>query len=86
MYSNILIEQFQNIYPSKITILSTQKTVVQKIHDRVFPAYPVIYPDYPGKRDDEEVWIDTVRMYNGYLDSLGGDYDGKLMTKIYCYQ
>lgn len=65
------IEQYQNIYPSKITILSTQKTVEQVIHGEVFKNYPVIYPDYPGKLDDDEVWIDTVRPHNSYLNSLG---------------
>lgn len=74
------IEQYQNIYPSKITLLSTKDTVMQKIHDRILPNYPVIYPDYPGKLAHEEVWVDTVRPYNGYLASLGGDYDGDTVS------
>lgn len=74
------IEQYQNIYPSKISILSTQSTHVQKIHDRVFPNYPNIYPDYPGKLSTEDVWVDTVRPNNSYLSSLGGDYDGDTVS------
>jgi DNA-directed RNA polymerase beta' subunit len=71
------IEQYQNIYPSKITILSTRETVEQKLEDRYLPNYPVIYPDYPA---EEELFIDTVVPYNGYLKSLGGDYDKHTKT------
>lgn len=71
------IEQYQNIYPSKITILSTRETKPQKLEDRYLPDYPIVYPDYPA---EEELFIDTVVPYNGYLKALGGDYDGDTVS------
>lgn len=71
------IEQYQNIYPSKIRILSTKETKPQTLEDRYLPDYPIIYPDYPA---DEELFIDTVVPYNGYLKALGGDYDGDTVS------
>ncbi|ALN97891.1 RNA-polymerase beta'-subunit [Bacillus phage vB_BpuM-BpSp] len=71
------IEQYQNIYPSKIKIISTRETKPQKLQDRYLPDYPVVYPDYPA---DEELFGDTVVPYNGYLQALGGDYDGDTVS------
>jgi DNA-directed RNA polymerase beta' subunit len=71
------IEQYQNIYPSKIKILSTRDTHPQQLEDLYLPDYPIVYPDYPA---DEELFIDTVVPYNGYLKALGGDYDGDTVS------
>lgn len=67
------IEQYQNIYPSKISILSTRKTMSLKMDDKYLPNYPVVIPDFPCA---DEVFLDTVVPNNTYLNSLGGDYDG----------
>ena len=64
------IEQFQNIFPARISILSTKKTKEQKLADRYLPDYTVIYPNYVC---DESIFIDSVRMNNAYLDAIGGD-------------
>jgi DNA-directed RNA polymerase beta' subunit len=71
------IEQYQNIYPSKISILSTRKTVEIKIDDKYLPNYPVVIPDYPCS---DAIFLDTVVPNNTYLNSLGGDYDGDTMS------
>jgi DNA-directed RNA polymerase beta' subunit len=71
------IEQYQNIYPSKIKILSTRETQPIQLEDLYLPDYPIVYPDYPA---DEELFIDTVVPYNGYLKALGGDYDGDTVS------
>lgn len=71
------IETFQNIYPSKISILSTRKTVAQSVNNTYFPNYPYIIPDYPCKSSD---LIMTVVMNNSYLGELGADYDGDTVS------
>ena len=68
------IEQYQNIYPSKIAILSTRKTTTLQMDDKYLPNYPVVIPDFPC---NDDVFLDTVVPNNTYLKSLGGDYDGK---------
>jgi DNA-directed RNA polymerase beta' subunit len=72
------IEQYQNIYPSKLRILSTKNTKPQTLDDLYLPDYPIVYPDYPA---EEELFVDSTMMYNGYLKALGGDYD-KLHTVV----
>ena len=71
------VENFLNIYPSKIKILSTKDTVEMKLPDRYLKNYPVIYPDYPVR---EEVFVDSVRPSLLVLGALGADFDG---TKIF---
>jgi len=71
------IEQYQSIYPSKIKILSTRETKAVQLKDLYLPDYPIIYPDYPA---NEELFIDTVVPYNGYLNSLGADFDGDTIS------
>lgn len=71
------VEQYQNIYPSRIAILSTTKTVPVELEDRYLPDYPLIFPDYPC---EDELFCDTVVMNNSYLLSLGADYDGDTIS------
>ena len=71
------IEQYQNIYPSKIRLFSTKDTIEVKLDDLYLPDYPIIYPDYPA---DEALFVDTAIPYNGYLAALGGDYDGDTIS------
>jgi DNA-directed RNA polymerase beta' subunit len=71
------IEHHQNIYPSRIKILSTYKTKVQKIGNKVFEDYPDIYLEYPC---EESLFIDTSLLNNSYLKALGGDYDGDMVS------
>ena len=67
------IEQYQNIFPARVAIMTTKKTKKQKIANRYLPDYPIIYDDYMC---DESIFIDSIRMHNSYLDAIGGDYDG----------
>ena len=71
------IEHHQNIYPSKIKVLSTHKTKKQKIGNKWFEDYPEVYPDYPIEGDP---FIGTVLLSNAMLPALGGDYDGDMIT------
>ena len=67
------MENFQNIYPSKIKVLSTRNTVDIQLEDRFLKNYPVIIPDYPT---DDSYFVDTTIINNSYTGSLGADYDG----------
>jgi len=71
------VEQYQNIFPAKIKILSTKETKPQQLKDRYLPDYPIIIPDYPAS---EELFIDSVVPNNSYLAALGGDYDGDTVS------
>ena len=71
------IESRNNIYPSKISILSTRKTESKTINNTYFPNYPYVIPDYPCMSKD---LVMTVIPNNSYLDALGGDYDGDTVS------
>lgn len=71
------IDSRNNIYPSKIKILSTRKTESKTINNTYFANYPHIIPDYPCQSKD---LIMTVIPNNSYLAGLGGDYDGDTVS------
>jgi len=77
------IVSFQNIYPSRIKVLTTQKTVKQRLGNDYFEEYPLILPEYPLKRPTGErnIFIDTVRINNNYLEGISGDFDGIFFKK-----
>lgn len=66
-------------FPTKVTVLSTQKTTPMFIGDKVFKSYPVVDHDVPQERMSV-YFLDTVTMSNLYLAGLGGDYDGDQVT------
>lgn len=71
-------------FPSKISVLSTIKTMPVIINNKVYPYYPVVELGL----DEGEVktrFIDTVSMSNLYLDAIGGDYDGDMVSIKMCY-
>jgi len=69
------IETYQNIYPSKIHVLSTLKTESKELDNKWFMDYPVVYPDYPIEKNP---FVETIMINNCFLEALGGDYDGKV--------
>ena len=71
------VENFQNIYPSKITVLSTNKTMDIELGDKILKHYPIVFADYPT---DESSFIDSTRINNSYTASLGADYDGDTVS------
>ena len=77
------IANFQNIYPSKIKILSTAKTRDIYIHIagrtiEHFEEYPTI-PEEGHKPGIDNRFYDVMLCGNAYLASLGGDYDGDML-------
>ena len=74
------ITGFMSIFPSRIKVLTTQKTIKMKLGNDYFEDYPLIINDYP-KIENGNIrpgeFIDTVRVHNAYLTAIGGDFDGK---------
>ena len=71
------VENFLNIYPSKIKILSTKDTVGMQLPDRYLADYPIIFPDYPVR---DETFVDSVRPSLLMLGALGADFDGDTVS------
>jgi DNA-directed RNA polymerase beta' subunit len=71
------VEHHQNIYPSKVKVISTVQTKRQKIGHMFFEEYPTIYDEYPVK---DSPFIDTAILNNSMLAALGGDYDGDTIS------
>jgi DNA-directed RNA polymerase beta' subunit len=65
-------EDYRNVVPLKIKILTTETTIKQNIYDTEFPNYPKLTGDIR--------WVDSVRPNNAYLPGLGGDYDGDTVS------
>ena len=66
------IEQYQNIIPTKISIITTKETETVVLNDgTTLTNYPKI------DKDAELYQVDTLWMSNSYLNSLGADFDGK---------
>jgi len=80
------IANFQNIYPSRIKILSTSKTKhvwikvmsneknAEMLEDDNYPLIP--FNKAPGV---DNKFYDVMLCGNAYLDTLGGDYDGDML-------
>lgn len=76
------LEDYMGIYPSKISVLSTFKTIpsvkitsVDGLIENEIKNYPVVDLDLKSEAV-ETVFIDSLQVFNGMLKALGGDYDG----------
>lgn len=73
------IDTFYNEFATKIRLSSTIETEEAVFDNVVYTHYPKIRKDDIGK-DTSSSFIDTMNICNGYLDSIGGDYDGDMVT------
>lgn len=62
------LEDYRNIFISKIKLLTTEESTVQSIGVKEYSEYPLL------KKDNR--WIDSVRPNNAVLEAWGGDFDG----------
>lgn len=69
------IDSYYNQFPTKIVVSSTVDTEPMIIRDKVLKYYPKIRQEDIGS-NTSTTFIDTMRMCNAHLDSIGGDYDG----------
>ena len=60
-------------FPSRISVMSTKKTLYMKVNGKEYDAYPNIDLNM-SKSDVSTYFLDTVTMSNVYLDMIGGDY------------
>ncbi|QQM18075.1 viral RNA polymerase beta-prime subunit [Staphylococcus phage MarsHill] len=78
VYSRYPIENFRNVAPAKIKILTTVDTIPEiTLDDIVLKDYPKVVHEYPV---DEDVFIDTAIIHNSYAGALGADFDGDMIS------
>lgn len=73
------IDTFYNEFATKIRLSSTIETEEAVFDNVVYTHYPKIRKEDISK-DTSSSFIDTMNICNGYLDSIGGDYDGDMVT------
>lgn len=73
------IDSYYNQFPTKIVVSSTIETEPMVIRDKVLKFYPKIRQEDIGSNTSAS-FVDTMRMCNAHLDSIGGDYDRSEMV------
>jgi hypothetical protein len=71
------MSDYMGIYPCGIALLSTNETVQMKYGDTVFKHYPKVDLTVP-KHKISTLFPEIINMQNTYLQSLNGDYDGRV--------
>ena len=73
------IDSFYNQFPTKIKVQSTIETEHMLVNSggmsKFYKRYPKIREE-DIEKDTSNKFIDSLNLCNGYLDSIGGDYDG----------
>ena len=73
------LSDYFGIYPNKIRVLSTVKTIPMYINNTVYEHYPYVDLSIPPQRVPI-YFSDTLSISNVFLKGLGGDYDGDQVT------
>jgi hypothetical protein len=73
------VTDYLSIFPSMVTVLSTRKTVPIYVDDKFYPYYPYIDLSLPPS-EVETSFTETLELSNLYLKTLGGDYDGDMVS------
>ena len=73
------VEDHFGIFPIKVRVMSTIKTTPMYVGDKFYEHYPVVDLDIPYERVSIQ-FLDTLKISNLYLEGLGGDYDGDMLT------
>lgn len=69
------LEDYFGIFPSKIHLLSTRKTMPAYMSGKFYPYYPDLEADMTPQFAST-YFVDTLQMSNLFLKGLGADYDG----------
>lgn len=72
------IEDYHNIYPSKMNIIPCIKTKRLIVDEVEYPRFPDFSSVSPGHLD--KYFVDTLRVFPTYLSALGGDFDGDMCS------
>ena len=73
------IDSFYNQFPTKIKVQSTIETEPMLVNSGAMSKFYKKYPkirEEDIEKDTSNKFIDSLNLCNGYLDSIGGDYDG----------
>ena len=73
------IDSFYNQFPTKVKVQSTIDTEPMLVNSGGMPKFYKKYPkirEEDIEKDTSNKFIDSLNLCNGYLDSIGGDYDG----------
>ena len=73
------IDSYYNQFPTKITVASTKETEPMIVNDKSIKHYPKIRQEQIGSNTSNS-FVDTMNICNAYLGSIGGDYDGDMVT------
>lgn len=73
------LEDYFGIYATEISVLSTFDNKPQIINGKYYPNYPVIDVNIP-KDSISSLFIDTLQIFGGHLEGIGGDFDGDQLT------
>lgn len=73
-----LLDEF-GIFPAKIRVTSTTKTIPMQVGDYIYKWYPYVELDTPSEKIGSK-FIDSVQFSNSYLAGIDGDYDGDQTT------
>lgn len=69
------IDSYYNQFPTQIVVASTIETEPMLIRNKVLKFYPKIRQS-DIQSNTSTTFVDTMRICNASLDSIGGDYDG----------
>lgn len=73
------MDSFFNQFPTEIVVSSTIKTEPMMVGDVYYPYYPYIREELIGSHTGN-YFYDTLQISNVHLGSIGGDYDGDMMS------
>lgn len=78
------LEDYFGTFPSMIRVTSTLTHEPMEIDGKKYPFYPKV--EIGISQDEASTkFIDTVTMDNVYLEGLGGDYDGDMISEKACF-
>lgn len=73
------IDSYYNQFCTKIKVASTLVTEPMIVNDKFIKNYPRIRQEDMGA-NTSNMFVDTLNMCNAYLPSIGGDYDGDMVS------
>jgi len=73
------LQDYLGIFPNKITVLSTTRTIPAVINGKFYKRYPYVDLELPTSHVST-MFVETLNISNLYLKGLGGDYDGDQVT------
>jgi hypothetical protein len=71
------VTNYQSIYPSRVSIMTTTLTEEKTFGDQYLINYPKVIEDYPC---DETLFVDTCVLNNVLTSAMGADFDGDTIS------